>query len=412
MTREEYLKQRNELMNAIDMLIGSGQIDEANAKMAEVEVLDGQYEAERTARANAEALRQTGCVAPGPVRSILDIAGEQAVSDNGKAVEPENAIYERAFYNYMTGRSLTVDEQNVFDRVNEPLRNSTQTVEDHQILVPESTVQTIWMEMERLHPIIADVGMTHVPGDIKIIKDDDSAGTDAEWITETDAPVDDAVNTSVVELKGHELVKSITISWKLKKMSMADFLNYIAKKIARKMGNALAAGFVVGKGTPGESDSHKAQPLGIVTALEKEVSTPQVVTYSTSDALTFKKVTEAFAKIRSGYISGAAIYSNNKTIWETLANMMDGNDRPYFIPDPTSGGVGRMFGLVVKEESAMPDGAALIGCPAEGYTANVNENITMYTEDHVKARATDYMGYTIIDGTVLDTKAFALVKKS
>lgn len=225
MTREEYLKQRNELMNAIDMLIGSGQIDEANAKMTEVEALDGQYEAERTARANAEALRQTSCVAPDPVRSILDIAGEQVVSDNGAAVEPENAIYERAFYNYMTGRSLTVDEQNVFDRVNEPLRNSTQTVEDHQILVPESTVQTIWMEMERLHPIIADVGMTHVPGDIKIIKDDDSAGTDAEWITETDAPVDEAVNTSVVELKGHELVKSITISWKLKKMSMADFLN-------------------------------------------------------------------------------------------------------------------------------------------------------------------------------------------
>jgi hypothetical protein len=58
------------------------------------------------------------------------------------------------------------------------------------------------------------------------------------------------------------------------------------------------------------------------------------------------------------------------------------------------------------------DGEILIGNVAKGYVANANENITMYFEDHVKARTTDYMGYAIIDGSVLTTKAFALIKKS
>lgn len=42
---------------------------------------------------------------------------------------------------------------------------------------------------------------------------------------------------------------------------------------------------------------------------------------------------------------------------------------------------------------------------------NINENMTIYTDDHVKARTTDYMGYALIDGDVVTTKSFALLKK-
>ena len=34
----------------------------------------------------------------------------------------------------------------------------------------------------------------------------------------------------------------------------------------------------------------------------------------------------------------------------------------------------------------------------------------MHTEEHVKARTTDYMGYAIVDGDVYDSKAFAMLK--
>ena len=47
----------------------------------------------------------------------------------------------------------------------------------------------------------------------------------------------------------------------------------------------------------------------------------------------------------------------------------------------------------------------------KGYAVNINENMTMYNEDHIKSRTTDYMGYALVDGDVLTTKAFALLKK-
>ena len=48
--------------------------------------------------------------------------------------------------------------------------------------------------------------------------------------------------------------------------------------------------------------------------------------------------------------------------------------------------------------------------PYVGYQANVNKELSVMTEDHVKDRATDYCGYAIVDGGVTSTKAHALLK--
>src|SRR5690606_22603997 len=177
--------------------------------------------------------------------------------------------------------------------------------------------------------------------------------------------------------------------------------------LAEKMGAALAKAIASGKGKPGAGDIFKAEPKGIKTALE---GTQQIVDYS-GEKPSYEDLTKAMAKIHSTYKNGAVIYANGATIWEGLANIVDGNNRPIFIPDVTSGGVGRIFGLVVKEEDAVADGEVLIGNVARGYVMNVNENMTIYTEDHIKRRYTDYMGYAIVDGDVLSEKAFALLRK-
>ena len=58
----------------------------------------------------------------------------------------------------------------------------------------------------------------------------------------------------------------------------------------------------------------------------------------------------------------------------------------------------------------MEDGEVLMSSPYVGYQANVNKDLTVMTEDHVKARNTDYCGYAIADGGVTSTKAHALLK--
>jgi len=125
---------------------------------------------------------------------------------------------------------------------------------------------------------------------------------------------------------------------------------------------------------------------------------------------TFKMVTEAIAKVHSSYLNGAKFYTNNATIWTVLANLVDSTGRPYFIPDPTGQTVGRMLGFSVEADAGITAGHIVFGNANKGLVFNTNEPFSVVTEDHAKARTTDYVAYAVVDGDVLDTKAFALIQ--
>ena len=43
---------------------------------------------------------------------------------------------------------------------------------------------------------------------------------------------------------------------------------------------------------------------------------------------------------------------------------------------------------------------------------NINKEISMMTEDHVKDRKTDYVGYGIMDGNIITSKAHVLLTEA
>lgn len=405
MNKEQYLAKRNALLEEAENLLNEGKLDEFEAKEKEIKDLDEEFEKLAVARANMDALKE-----PTLVAQVADMSkgdDEVMAKFDTKTVQNESEIYLNAWAKNMMGMSLEGDEKTVFDKVNNDYRNQVQTAADHVVLIPETVRDGIWKEAGELYPILGDVRMTFVPGDLTILKEIDS-GDDAQWYDEKDEVKDDGFQIGELNLTGCELAKNIPVSWKLRKMAVNEFIAYITSLLAEKMGAALAKAIVSGKGKPGAGDTFKAEPKGIKTALE---GTQQIVDYS-GEKPSYEDLTKAMAKIHSTYKNGAVIYANGATIWEGLANIVDGNNRPIFIPDVTSGGVGRIFGLVVKEEDAVADGEVLIGNVARGYVMNVNENMTIYTEDHIKRRYTDYMGYAIVDGDVLTEKAFVLLKNA
>lgn len=418
MTYEQYLEKRNALFTEAQVFLDEGKLKEAKAKEEEIKKLDAQYDEVAKARANMQALNASPVVKP--LENLgVNVSGGTSLEavDAIPKVTDEAEVYRVAFAKSMLGQRLTADEQTVVDKVNADFRRSNeavmQTTSEAALLIPETVREGIWREMGELHPILADLEMTFVPGDFTIIKENaDSLSTDAAGYDEADEVGDeDTVSLGEINLTGCELAKAVTVSWKAKKMAIDAFLAYITSKISEKMGNALAKWAVSGKGKPGTTDTFKAEAYGIKTRIAAETDTPQVLTYSDDDPISYTKMTAAMAKIKSGYLSGAVIYAKNDVIWNKLANIVDGIDRPMFVPDPASGGVGRLFGLTVKEEDAVGDDEILIGNVKKGYVMNANENISMYQEDHVKARQTDYMGYAIVDGDVLTTKAFVLIQE-
>ena len=413
MSKKQYLEQRNALMAEIENLINEGKIEEANAKMKEVEDLDNKWEEITKANANMNALKDKAKITDIEGKSI-DIKGAKVVDDITKVIKDDDAkIYENAWAKYIQGKKLDAKEQEIFDRVNAEFNNTyTHDTSNTSILIPETVVAGIWKRAAEMYPLLGDVRKFNVRGTLTLKKHTGIAAGDAKFYDEETTTEDEKNTFAEITLSGCELAKAITITWKLRSMAMEEFIPFIQNELAERIGAALGTAIARGAG-PSSNPSNPREPEGIETALLAEAGTPQVVTYDNTQTnkLTYDKITEAIAKIHSSYLNGASIYANNATIWTKLATLKDNEGRPLFIPDVTSGGVGRMFGMVVKPDAGVSAGSIIIGNAYEGYIMNTNEPMSIATEEHVKVRTVDYAAYTIVDGAVVDTKAFALIKE-
>lgn len=399
MNKEKYLEMRAAMLDEAQNLINEGKIEEAAEKRKEIEKLDADFEEASKEQANLDALNNEGEAVTDMKNLSVNEGGLKAV----EKLEKNNAVnYEDVFAKVALQRDLNEDEVNLFNQMN-PENVYTHNTTNTEIVIPETVIGGIIDTMKELHPILADVVPTRIKGTVKYVKRTGIPAGDADYYDEATPTADEENKFGELTLNGKELSKAVTVTWKLQAMAVADFIPFIQRELGERMGVAKAKAFVKGKGDA-------KYPQGVVTAIEAEASTPQKVSYK-ADGLTYKDITAAMAKIKSGYVSGAKIYANNATVWGTLANLMDGQGRPLFIPDVTTGGVGRIFGIPVMEEDAMGDGEILIGNMGAGYKENISEDMKLVTENHAKARTTDFVGYEVHDAGVIDEKAFAYLVK-
>lgn len=404
MNREQYLQKRTELMNRAQSHIDAGELEEAEGIMNEVKELDKEFERAAAAVANMRAL-QNNMPVPSNVQNIMTGAGniiDQTEDKDHEELNVDSSAYREAFFNRLMGNEVTNEQERVFANVNPNIQN-TMAGTSTPVVVPTTTSSKIWRKVGELYPFYQDCFKMSVKGNFELIKEKTSP--DAKWYDEATATEDGEEDLEKYQLTGCELARSIDVSWKLKKMSMDDFENYIVEKMAKKMGAALGYASVQGKGKPTAAE-HKPEPLGVATALQMTGNEKRIVEYTT--APTYANLTALFSKVKSAYKK--TVYATNDFIWSVLANIKDKNDRPYFIPDTTAGGVGRLFGAVVKEDDSVPADMLLLG-DASAYTMNFNEDITLDTEENKKKRTTSYLGYAIADGAPEDLDAFALLKK-
>lgn len=397
MNKKQYEAMRKKLMDEAQALINEGDAESAQAKMDEVAALDAKWDAIAQAAANFNALNKEPEFAAAVIPVNDKTGGEPEKESVLDVWASEN--YLKAWANTLQGKPLNDKESKAYQLVNEAY---THTTKNTGTVIPKSVASKIWELAGEMYPYFQDVQKTYVNGILSIIQEDTSS--DAAWYEEAAKTEDGKETFKEFTLSGCELSRVITVSWKLKEMAMDDFIPYIQRKMAKKMGAAAGYGATHGKGT---ANKEKLEPTGVVTALTKEEGTPQVIEYDATP--TFKDITSARALIKSGYSAGLKIYANSATIWNKIANIVDANKRPIFMPDPTSGGY-RVLGMEVKEDDSMNDGEILLSNAFAGYHANINKEMTMMTEDHVKERKTDYCGYAIMDGNAITNKAHALLK--
>lgn len=404
MNRKQYEARRRQLMGETQHLIDAGKVEEANAKMEEVKALDAQWDAIAQAAADLEALNGTQKPGPGQeVPFMEDHFGDGG--DEGKEAPREKACkseeYRLAWAKTLMDKPLSAKEAETFQLVNEDF---THTTKNTPLVIPTTVTKGIWELAGEMYPYFEDISKSYVNGLLTMVQEDSS--TDAGWYEEDEAVEDGKETFKSFTLGGCELSRAITVSWKLKEMSIEDFIPYIQRRMARKLGAAAGYGVTHGKGN---ANAKKPEPTGVVTYLLAEEGTPRVIEYGKDKIPTYENLTHARGMIKSAYASGLKIYANSTTIWNKLAQIKDGQGNPMFVPDPINGGAYRILGMMIKEDGSMQDGEILISNAPFGYHANINKELSVMTEDHVKQRKTDYVGYAIMDGNVVTSEGHVLL---
>lgn len=328
----------------------------------------------------------------------------EAEGKNLKTIGGTNEVknnYREAFFNSILGKSLTASEMAVIDEENKAFNNVfTHDTKNTALVIPRTTQDKIWARATEGYGVLEDVVRLNVKGELRMVKHTAITEGDAKWYVEGTDTEDEKNTFGELILKGHELSKAVTISWKLKAMAMDDFENYLINEIGQRISVALGTAVTKGDGNN--------QPKGIIKALEADKD--QQVEVKETGKLTYTEITSAVAKIHSSYKKGAKIYANSNVIWTVLANVVDGMGRPFFMPAAGTDGVANILGFTVKEDASLDDKEIIIGNVPQGYVFNVNEEMSITVEDHAKPRKTDYVGYMVADGDVIDTKAFAHLK--
>lgn len=402
MNKEEYLKQREALMNNARTAIDKGKSEDANKAMKSVKDLDAKWDQQTKDQANLAALDDHAPITLDNAVHIASVANVQPLTEQRlNAVSKTQPTYDKVWAKTLLGHTLNTAEQAVFDKENarfngEPFSHQTGNT---PTLIPNTVAAGIWKIAEEQYPAFADAKKFNVSGTLTINKHDGIVSGDAQWVDENTQADDEQNKFSQLVLKGYELNKVATVSWKMKSMSEEDFISFLTQELGDRLGVALGVAIHQGDG--------KHSPLGIETALKAETGTPQVATYK--DQIAYKDITSTMAKIHSSFAGKAAVYANSKTIWNQLANIVDSQGRPLFIASPINGGVGSILGLVVKPDAGVNDGDVLIADVTDTVVVNINQALTVATEDHVKGRSTDYGAYAIADAGLLTTKGAALL---
>lgn len=410
----DYEKQRDIAMENARKLAAEGKTDEFSSAKEEIEAMDAAWDIKIETEENIAALEGNKRIVNLEDYAGIKVKDGEATARVGVAIGVVAPVdeetqklhasdeYRNAWAKMMMGRKLTDEESTIVAEVNAYVH----TTGNNGILIPAQTSANILDAINELYPFWADVSKTYVKGAYTVLVGEESS--EAGWYEEDTETQDGKDDIGGLVLSGCELSRSVTVSWKLKEMAVEDYIPYIERRLARKMGAGLGYGVTHGKGKPSTGDTFKPEPAGVVTVLEKDEEKAQIAYYE-KGKLTYKNMTQARSKVKVG-ANELAIYANSTTIWAELANVVDDDGKPVFIPDPSASGVYRVLGMIVKEDDSMLDGEILLSSAFVGYAANIDKDITVATEDHVKKRQTDYCGYAIVDGGVTYLKAHSLLE--
>lgn len=401
MTKEQYLAKREEFLNQAQKFVDEGKIEDANAKMKEIETLDNQYEAATKAQANLNALNGNTRITN--IQNLGQIIDGQVIETMINDNDPTD------FYNSIEYRKAFMN--NVLNGVPMPEKfvnaNANTKTTDVGSVIPTTLLEKIIEKLESTGMILPLVTRTAYQGGLAIPTS--SVKPVATWTAEGSGSDKQKKTTGTITFNYFKLRCAVSVSFEVSVVTLGVFETTIINNIAEAMTKALEQSIISGTGS--------GQPKGILT---EEPAADKNIEIAAADDVTYKTLVEAEAALDLAYESEAAWCMTKKTFMKFIG-MVDNNKQP--IARVNYGLAGRPERTLLGRTVILNDYMTSLGATIEedtvvaflfnfkDYVLNTNYNITVkrYEDNDTDDQVTKAI--MLVDGKVVDKNSLVTITK-
>jgi HK97 family phage major capsid protein len=314
-----------------------------------------------------------------------------------------SAEYRSAFMKRLLGRELNTFEAAAFDRVmTEQRADAFGSSSSVAAVLPTQTLNEVISKARTMGGLMSVCRSFNVPAKIAIPVGTPLAA--ASWHTEGAAV--DAVSPSVatISFDGYEIMKVLSISVKVQKMSIAAFESYLVQELTNCVMACIADALVNGTGS--------SQGTGVLTGITWAANANSF-TFNKTSGLTYGDVVKVVAALARGYANGACWAMNNATLYNLFYGLVDTNGKPIFIADPKAEGIGKILGFPVVVDDYLTNEVVLFGnFNYMGYNMPEGITIEVSRESSFNKGRIDYRAMAIADCKPIVTEAFVKLTRS
>lgn len=305
MNREKYLADRKALMDEAQTLINEGKLEDAKAKMQEVEKLDADFENAAKEQANLKALADKVSTAGMQNAAVVGANGNVVASMGSEAQEEDlydSAEYKRAFQAHVL-RGAAIPAKFVNADAN------TKTT-DVGAVIPTTTLQKIYEKMDKIGMVLPLVTTTGYKGGLSVPTA--AVKPVASWVAEGAGSDKQKYTTGSITFAYHKLRCAVSMSYEVDNMAYPMFETMFVNGVADAMVKAKETAILNGTGT--------GQPKGIL----KETAAGNV-DIAKGKSLTYAQI----CQLEGMQDDESAVWAMTKsTYMSQIAGMVDSQGQP------------------------------------------------------------------------------------
>lgn len=327
MNREEYTKNRNELLDAANAAVEASDMETYKAKCDEVEALDANWEQMAQAKANIEALK-------GAAKAPVNIT--PAGNFKAETAEDTDLEYRKSFMNYvMKGEPIKMSNN-----------DATSLTTDVGAAIPQTIVNKIVEKVEKVGNILNLVTRTYYKGGVVVPTS--AAKPTAAWVAEQGDVDSQKKQLGSVTFAYNKLKVKVAVSLEVSVITLDIFEKTLINQVSEAIARALDAAIINGRGT---TTYH--EPEGILKS--SNLVEGQNVDVTEGNAFAYADLIGMEALLPEGY-DDAIYVMNKKTFVSQVLGMVDTTKQPIARVD--SGIDGKpaytLFGRKVEFTSQLP----------------------------------------------------------